>query len=115
MEEHRAAVSPVSPDWIRSVAPQDALPAGLAAVTQYEPASLGLSSFIRRLCRSPSALTARKASLWISTLFFLHVTEGAEERGRVGGGKKNKKHTTKHIYMDDNKASHAKKIQISQR
>lgn len=68
----------LSPDWMQSVALQDALPAVLTAVTQYNPALFGLICFITRLCFSPSALTTCKASLRISTLFFFHVTE----RGR---------------------------------
>lgn len=38
-----------SPGWMWTVALQNAVPAGLTAVTQYEPTLLGLISFISRL------------------------------------------------------------------
>lgn len=39
----------VSPGWMSRVALQDAVPAGLTAVTQYDPTLLGLICFISRL------------------------------------------------------------------
>lgn len=43
-----------SPGWMERVALQEEVPAVLAAVTQYDPALCALSSFISRVCVSPS-------------------------------------------------------------